>query len=99
MLDKKPNINFTKENNLCLGCGICADACPTNSISIKPVNGEYRPFVDESSCNNAKGCHKCSMVCPGVGVALNAIGQEKFGNADESKLHKLIGYYSFFLDL
>lgn len=94
MLDKKPNINFTKENNLCLGCGICADACPTNSISIKPVNGEYRPFVDELSCNNAKGCHKCSMVCPGVGVALNAIGQEKFGKTDECKHHKLVGYYS-----
>ncbi|SHL04748.1 Coenzyme F420-reducing hydrogenase, beta subunit [Fibrobacter sp. UWH5] len=86
------NVSYTKKNNLCLGCGLCSDACPTGSIEIKPVNGEYRPFINESTCNNSKGCHRCSMVCPGVGVQINGIGKEKFGNS-ESNYHKLIGWY------
>ncbi len=89
-----PNISYTVSHNLCLGCGLCADACPTGSIKIQVVNGEYRPVVNCSSCINSKGCHKCSMICPGVGVALNQIGLEKFGNSEECKYHKLIGYYS-----
>ena len=92
-MNKMNNITFTTSKNLCLGCGLCADACPTKSIKILPINGEYRPVVDNSTCNNSKGCHKCSMVCPGVGIALNEIGKNKFGSAEESKNHKLIGYY------
>ncbi|WP_295098273.1 Coenzyme F420 hydrogenase/dehydrogenase, beta subunit C-terminal domain [uncultured Fibrobacter sp.] len=88
------NINYTTSNNLCLGCGLCSDACPTNSINMKVVNGEYRPIVNSSSCINSKGCHRCSMVCPGVGIALNQIGLKKFGIYDECRHHNLIGFYS-----
>lgn len=89
----KCNITYTTQNDLCLGCGICSDACPTNSIKMQISNGEYRPLVNSATCLNHKGCHKCSMVCPGLGIPLNTIGKEKFGDQQNSKYHKLIGYY------
>ena len=88
------NITFTTKHNLCLGCGLRADTCPTSSIKMKTVNGEYRPFVNNATCNNSKGCHKCFMVCPGVGVSLDEIGKERYGTRTESRHHNLIGYYS-----
>lgn len=94
IMSPKPNVSYTIKHNLCLGCGLCADVCPTSSIKIRPVNGEYRPVVDFSTCNNSKGCHCCSMVCPGIGINLAQIGKEKYGNNPECKFHKLVGYYS-----
>lgn len=89
----KANICYTKKCNLCLGCGICADACPTRSILMDIENGEYRPAVNEQTCLNAKGCHRCTDVCPGLGVNLNEISDVIFGNYELAKKHKLIGTY------
>ncbi|MCQ2123215.1 MAG: Coenzyme F420 hydrogenase/dehydrogenase, beta subunit C-terminal domain [Fibrobacter sp.] len=86
------NVSQTVKSNLCLGCGICSDACPTNSIKISVVNGEYRPIIDQSTCNNSKGCHRCSNACPGLGIPLKKIGSEKF-ESTSSSYHKLIGWY------
>lgn len=30
---EKKNISYTVENDLCLGCGICQDACPLHAMS------------------------------------------------------------------
>ena len=93
-IKKIPNISFTVKNDLCLGCGICVDACPTASIAINRVNGEYRPKVDESNCINAKGCHRCTTVCPGRGIEINNIAKGLFDADDNSNHNKLIGHYS-----
>ena len=87
------NVSYTVNNNLCLGCGICSDACPTSSITMKIENGEYRPAVNENTCINNKGCHKCSNVCPGTGVNLKSIGKDSLGYNDDSNYHNLVGYY------
>lgn len=89
----KSNIENTVKSDLCLGCGICVDACPTNSIKIRTINGEYRPVVNNNTCINNKGCHKCSSVCPGLGVNLKKIGQERFGSQTNIRYHYLIGWY------
>ncbi len=87
----KANISYTLENNLCLGCGLCADACPTQSISMQVVNGEYRPRINQETCNNKKGCHRCESVCAGLGIEINRIGKQ---NANEvSHYHPLVGWY------
>jgi coenzyme F420 hydrogenase subunit beta len=89
------NISYTINHNLCLGCGICADSCKTNSISIKEINGEYRPYINNDICVNSKGCHKCSTVCPGLGVSIAEIGMAKYGCKEGAKYHRLIGFYQF----
>jgi len=47
-------------------CLKCDEACPYNAIVFKVVEGEKRPFVDETKCN---GCGICEQVCPVLGDA------------------------------
>lgn len=49
-------------------CGVCARHCPSNAISMMPVdaddkseNPRRRPVVDESRC---LGCGACENLCP-----------------------------------
>jgi ferredoxin len=41
----------------CIGCGICADDCPANAITL---NGE-KAKVDEDKCTD---CGTCESSCP-----------------------------------
>lgn len=91
-MTKHPNISYTLTHNLCLGCGLCADVCPTNSITINTDNGEYRPQINSTTCINSKGCHKCSMVCPGVGCSIMSISKQLYGQERTIYDYK-IGYY------
>ena len=49
----------------CIGCGACKNKCPVNCISIKRIDGQYTPVIDNSKCIN---CNQCEAVC----VALHA---------------------------
>lgn len=52
---EKKNISYTVENDLCLGCGICQDACPLHAIEVKAIKGTFSPIVNEEICANGKG--------------------------------------------
>lgn len=91
-MSKTPNISFTVKNDLCVGCGICQDACPQKAVSIEVRKGLFRPSVDDSRCNNHKGCHKCYDVCCGVGTEIRNIATEVICG-DEIKEDKYIGRY------
>lgn len=83
---KNNNVKFTIQNQMCTGCGICEDVCPKHCISIKRMNGEHRPVLDDVVCNK---CGKCLRVCPGVGIEF-----QKYQVASESvKKDKFIGKY------
>lgn len=73
-----PNINYTLRHDLCLGCGICQSACPSNAINITIKQGRFIPQVDKIKCKNKKGCHRCTDVCPGLGIDLDRIAKENF---------------------
>ncbi len=81
------NINYTKKNHLCLGCGLCKDICPSKSIDIVNCNGEYRPIVNQKNCLGDK-CSRCIKICPGLGVNFNNQTLDF-----ETKENKYIGKY------
>ena len=87
-----PNISFTLRNDLCTGCGVCEDACPSGAITTVVEAGRFVPQVDAGLCNNGKGCHRCMDACPGVGIDLCRIAKERY--ADEgTKEDRLVGRY------
>lgn len=88
---KSSDINYTVKNNLCLGCGICADACPTKSIVMEIVKGEWRPVINPAQCLNKKGCNKCYKVCSGVGMEIKKYANDLYSSSETSD--KYIGNY------
>jgi len=42
---------------LCLGCGLCAESCPRQAISLPSCQAQ----IDQSRCNH---CGICLDVCP-----------------------------------
>lgn len=85
------NVGYTTKHHLCLGCGLCEDVCPANSISIGIEYGEYRPKIAEDSCLGDK-CSRCSKICPGLGVSLKKYSRNK-SEVSELKENKYIGQY------
>ena len=63
-------------NDLCVGCGICAAVCPTESLKIKLNNkGTYEPLLIDNSCENEG---ECLNVCP-----FNPFPKEEVKTEDE----------------
>ncbi len=48
--------------NVCISCGVCADACPSEAIS----EGEDSYVIDASLCND---CDACVQECPSEAIA------------------------------
>jgi 4Fe-4S ferredoxin len=64
----KENRSLTHEDEKCVGCGICADICPTSSIKLGPIVPIARGLlkVDKISINNENCClcGLCASACP-----------------------------------
>lgn len=85
------NITYTTRNYLCTGCGICVGVCPTNSIIIECIKGEYIPSLNKSTCLGDK-CGRCLKVCPGIGCDLTRLA-EKYFSGEAIKDNMYIGRY------
>lgn len=88
---RKRNVEYTVKHDLCLGCGVCSDACPTHSIVMRVMRGEWRPQINSSTCLNEKGCNKCYKVCSGVGLDIKKYAGELY--SDAACYDKYIGKY------
>lgn len=51
------------DNKTCTGCSACFNACPVDAIKMNPhpVEGFYRPNIDDDKCIK---CLKCEKSCP-----------------------------------
>ncbi len=63
----------TVDEDLCRGCGLCAEACPYSAIEVNAVNKYGHTmrvaFVNEALC---KGCGSCAAAC--LNSAINQLG-------------------------
>jgi 4Fe-4S ferredoxin len=67
-------------DNKCVGCGICADVCPTSSLRLGPLVPIARGLIEmdlisvnEDSC---VFCGLCSVACPFDALSLSIDGED-----------------------
>ncbi len=49
----------------CKGCGVCIEACPTQTIALSPqVNAKGYNYCYMASPEACIGCAGCAVVCP-----------------------------------
>ena len=86
--------NIIVENNLCIGCGVCAGICPSKTLEMTLSSfGEFNPVDTEHKCLSS--CNLCLTSCPFWNQDKNedAIGLELFSDRDGIKHTKETGYY------
>ncbi len=69
---------------LCTQCGICADNCPYNAISINT-----EPHFDEEKCN---GCYSCYSKCPTHAIFTKKMRDKAFYNGPSEQLKAKFNY-------
>ena len=58
----KNNLLFQVRKDLCLSCGLCAESCPRQAISLQLGQAQ----IDQNRCNH---CGLCVDVCPQGAIA------------------------------
>lgn len=70
----KKQFSILIDEELCKGCNICVEVCPTNVFELtEQINtkGYYVPhpkFIE-----NCTGCKICDLICPEMAVVLEQI--------------------------
>lgn len=68
-----------KDNN-CIGCGICVDVCPTNSLRTGPIVPIARGLIEMDlisiNSNSCVLCGLCSSACPFDALSLEINGED-----------------------
>lgn len=85
----KKNVGKVVDAGLCMGCGICQDACAKKCIKIHHGIDVNHPVIDQSKCNE---CGLCLKTCAGKGINIDAISKNMFKDKSKGK-DKYIGFY------
>ncbi len=86
-------IETVVQNNLCIGCGLCAALCPQGVLTMQWNRyGEYNP-VETSPCTTE--CGLCLKVCPFADSGENedTIGERLYGTIPGIQHRSETGYY------
>jgi heterodisulfide reductase subunit A2 len=60
-----PGLIAEVDEDLCIGCGVCAQECPFQAIELVGPEGEQKARVVTAAC---KGCGVCAGACPSGAV-------------------------------
>lgn len=71
----------------CVGCRLCGDVCPKQSISYSEDHeGFYYPIVDDSTCVS---CGLCAKVCPSLAIHYNECSDKSYAVfANDAEIRK-----------
>ena len=60
---------FTISPQLCKGCGLCLEKCPSQVIDWSKETGAYgTPMVEAKRIERCTACNICAMVCPDAAI-------------------------------
>jgi len=80
--------NLILDNDVCTGCGICAEICPEEAIAVGAVGGVQRGLVDDGASihvdeTNCSYCGVCVIMCPFAALSLEIDGEESLPILDK----------------
>ena len=78
----KNNICKVVDAGLCMGCGLCVDACGKKIIRFHHGKDLNYPIVDANYCTE---CGTCLKVCAGQGIDLDARSMTLFKSTSMEK--------------
>ena len=71
--------NLSYDDKNCVGCGICADVCPTSSLRLGPIVPIARGLIEMDLISVNKDscvfCGLCSIACPFDALSLTVDGE------------------------
>ena len=72
--------NLILDNDICTGCGICAEVCPETAIAVGAVGGVQRGLIDDAASIHVDEtvcsyCGVCVIMCPFSALSLKIDGE------------------------
>src|SRR5690606_292126 len=89
MLKNTQNISLVVSKDLCTGCGVCQNVCPSDAITINLKKGIFVPEINDSVCTS---CGMCYRICAGHSINLISNAKKLF-NEKNVKTDYYIGQY------
>ena len=77
-------IRAISDENKCTRCGMCADVCPYQAITIDPAKGS---IVDNIL---SRGCGLCASVCPTESITIRYYRGEQYSDLIDGILAKAL---------
>ncbi len=71
-------------NDICDGCGICADKCPWRAIEMRGAEGSAKAVLDPEKC---WGCGGCALWCDAGAIQMRCVRPEEWVPQKVPNLH------------
>jgi ferredoxin len=77
-------------NEVCNGCGKCANICPVEAMTLVSANDPHKPNKRKAKLNEevCLGCGVCVRVCPTKGILLEARAERVI--TPVNSLHRIV---------
>lgn len=66
-------IRISLDTNLCKGCDICADRCPTGVFEM--VGSGTDRYPEATAVEDCTDCNTCELLCPDFALEVEAIDE------------------------
>lgn len=74
---------FTISPDLCKGCGLCVEKCPSQVLDWSERIGVYgTPIVEPKRMERCTGCKLCAFLCPDAAIDVIREGKKEEDGRD-----------------